>query len=708
MIIASPFCCRALLVRFLLPLGLVISVVALAQVPAPAPAQKIPPVKERVEVTATKLPEDPEQVPAAVEVFTGDELQSRGMRDLSSALSLAIGVQVAPGGDAGPASAVPEFWGLKEFDAFLLVVDGVPSGGAFNPALTSLNLTDVDRIEVLRGPAPVTFGATSFVGVVHVVHESPESTSRTLTLRGGSFGSGGGSISLPLWLSRDWASRLTLEGDREGFRDDRTDFRRGHGLWRVARTRKDAARVWFNADLNWLDQDPASPRVRDGAVLSPLSPVDANYNPAGGFLNDHRFTLAAGFDRGVGSAHWYTTGSVSHSNQDVLRGFLQDLSNSPDNAHGFREKIQLTDVYVDSHFAWKPSRSVQLLAGADYMHGTGNAQGADFDYTVPLSGSAAAAIPLPATLDVTIHDLRDFFGPYAEMEWSPVERVRLDAGVRLNFTRESRRDADAGAGTNDQQVRTEVRPGASVGLVVTAWQRQQDSVRLFANYRDTFKPAAIDFGIGESLGGELILKPETSRSIEGGIKGRFFDRRMDVEASGFLMDFSNLVTSVTLGGLPALINAGMQRFQGFEAGTALFLRSDIIARANYSFHDARFTNFVQDFGGVPTQLGGNRLEMSARHMAAFGLSYFPARGITGGVEVGYTGDRFLNMRNTALADGFATVGISAGYRTPRWELRVDARNLADRRDPISESELGDAQYYLLPSRRVDATFRMHF
>jgi hypothetical protein len=41
-----------------------------------------------VEVTATKLPEDPEQVPAAVEVFTGDELQSRGMRDLRSALSL--------------------------------------------------------------------------------------------------------------------------------------------------------------------------------------------------------------------------------------------------------------------------------------------------------------------------------------------------------------------------------------------------------------------------------------------------------------------------------------------------------------------------------------------------------------------------------------------------------------------------------------------
>jgi outer membrane receptor protein involved in Fe transport len=133
-----------------------------------------------------------------------------------------------------------------------------------------------------------------------------------------------------------------------------------------------------------------------------------------------------------------------------------------------------------------------------------------------------------------------------------------------------------------------------------------------------------------------------------------------------------------------------------------------MARGTYSFHDAKFRNFVQDFDGVPTQLAGNRLEMSARHLAALGLTYAPVRGFLGGVELNYTGSRFLNMRNTALAEGFPTVGVSAGYRTPRWELRVDARNLADRRDPVAESELGDAQYYLLPSRRVDVSFRMQF
>jgi outer membrane receptor protein involved in Fe transport len=79
-------------------------------------------------------------------------------------------VQIARGGDAGPAGVVPELWGLREADAFLLVVDGVPWGGAFNPPTEAIDLNDVERIEVVRGSAPVVYGATAFSGVIHVVH----------------------------------------------------------------------------------------------------------------------------------------------------------------------------------------------------------------------------------------------------------------------------------------------------------------------------------------------------------------------------------------------------------------------------------------------------------------------------------------------------------------------------------------------------------
>src|SRR5215203_111522 len=145
-----------------------------------------PEVKETIQVTATRVPEDVEAVPASVTVISGDELRARGATDLPNALSLVAGVSAAPGGDSGPAGSVPEMWGLREFDAFLLVVDDVPWGGAFNPSLTTLDLTDVDRIEVMRGAAPVLYGATSFVGIIHVIHRQAGEGERTARIWGGS------------------------------------------------------------------------------------------------------------------------------------------------------------------------------------------------------------------------------------------------------------------------------------------------------------------------------------------------------------------------------------------------------------------------------------------------------------------------------------------------------------------------------------------
>ena len=96
-----------------------------------------------VTVTATRIPEPIYRIPATISVVSGEELRARDAQDMASALSLVSGVEAPAGGDAGPSSAVPSFWGLHEFDAFLLVMDEVPWGGAFNPAITTLNLNDV-------------------------------------------------------------------------------------------------------------------------------------------------------------------------------------------------------------------------------------------------------------------------------------------------------------------------------------------------------------------------------------------------------------------------------------------------------------------------------------------------------------------------------------------------------------------------------------
>jgi outer membrane cobalamin receptor len=73
-----------------------------------------------VVVTATRIPEPADRIPASISVVVVKELKARDATDMATALSLVPGVEAPAGGDAGPSSAVPSFWGLHEFDAFLL------------------------------------------------------------------------------------------------------------------------------------------------------------------------------------------------------------------------------------------------------------------------------------------------------------------------------------------------------------------------------------------------------------------------------------------------------------------------------------------------------------------------------------------------------------------------------------------------------------
>ena len=160
---------------------------------------------------------------------------------------------------------------------------------------------------------------------------------------------------------------------------------------------------------------------------------------------------------------------------------------------------------------------------------------------------------------------------------------------------------------------------------------------------------------------------------------------------------------------PTLIISGKQRFQGVEADLRYRFAADLSTRVSYSYHDTRFRDFAFEFDpGVPTQLKGNRLEMSPYQLGAVGLLYAPANGFTGSLELNYTGGVYLNKRNTAPVGGYTTLAAGLGYRTGTWEFRVDGQNLTNRRNPVAESELGDSQYYLLPGRSVNASIRVRF
>ena len=663
-------------------------------------------ILEPVEVTTSKIPIALSDVAANVTVISGDELRERGANDLRTALALVAGVVIAPGGDGGPASVVPALWGLREFDAFLLVVDGVPSGGSFTPALTSLDLANVERIEVLKGAAPVSYGATSFVGVIHVIHYAAGQGPARAEIGGGNRGSARFALALPLSdNSAPWRQSLLFDGEKQGLAGDRTDFDRAHLLYRGAGN-VGGGEFSLDFDATLVRQDPGSPHPVENGVLSPRVPLDANNNPRGAKNNENRTQLALGYVLPTGLGEWSTRLAIAATNDSNVRGFLRE--NFADdgvthNADGFQQAVHKTDVYFDSHIATELSPQATLVWGLDYLYGKGAQHSGNFEYLVLPNGSNAPDWQSLHIDEFThVGDKRNFAGLYTELNYALTDAWRFEAGIRFNHTHEVR-DAshiDNSGPTpvedqNGSQQRSDSRWAGALGTSYRLWQDGRDYVSAYANYRNTFKPAVIDFG-PESEGG--ILQPETARSAEAGLKGQHFDGRLDWDLSVFHMNFNNLVVAQAVNGLPSLTNAGKERFKGVELDGRYRLVDDFSLVGTYAYHDARFGDYVQLFGDTPVQLKGNLLELSPRHLASMGLMYAPAEGFRAYGVAAYNGAHYLDRRDTARAGAYTTLDAGIGYRRAAWEVRLDGYNLSDRRDAVAGSERGINQFYRLPAR----------
>jgi iron complex outermembrane receptor protein len=670
---------------------------ALVLTTAALQAQTTPPKQsEVIEVTATKIAEDVTLVPQSITVIDGDTIRARGANDLTSALSLTAGVSISAGGDAGPAGGVPEMWGVREVDAFLLVVDGVPWGGAFNPDLPALDLTDVERIEVVRGAAPVMYGATSFTGVIHVIHRQAGAPGAARAAIG-NYSTAGIAATMPIVQKTSFRESITANYDRRGFAGNRSGFDRAHLLYRSAATLAGGT-LRFDVDALRLQQSPSSPHPRVGTTLSPLVRLDENANLTGSKIDEDRLHGVVAFET-TGPLPWTTTLALTRTRFNILRGFLSDVTSAAPNAAGYAQERHVTDAYFDTHIVKQFGTSARVITGIDHLFGNGRAESGLFDYFVPLdSGSAPRFNRNWVDEETRLHARRNFSGLYAQSEWTVVPRLRIDIGARLNHTSERREGSDAGG--SGAQSRSITRGSGGVGATWLAFSGAGGTLALFSNYRNTFKPAAIDFGPDAEAG---ILRPETGQSYEAGAKGTLH-RTWEWEVSAFRNDLTNLLVSTTVNGQPQLENSGKIRVNGAEGDLRAQLAPALRAELAYAYHDARFRDYILE----GTQIAGNRFEMSPLHLASAGLLFTPEHGATAHVEVGYTGPRFMNKRNTAPTGGYTSLAAGVGYSVAGGTVRVDGWNLTNRRPPIAESELGDAQYYLLPARSLELSYAMHF
>jgi iron complex outermembrane recepter protein len=294
-------------------------------------------------------------------------------------------------------------------------------------------------------------------------------------------------------------------------------------------------------DLTSLRQDPYSPHPREGAGLSDRFALDANVNPRDARQDQERGQLNLSLTHPLDDCAWVTTLSFAHMRSDSTRGFLREdfaVDGVTPNADGFRQRVTTTDVYFDSYLALPLTSAVDVIVGVDWLYGKGEQHSDNFEYAVRPDGSNRPdSHDLPVDEMTFAEDERSFAGIYGQVSWRPAEPWHLSAGLRLNRTSEKRAGEEiAGDGAEsegDAARRDETRLSGALGVSYLLWSRGPDYVTAYADYRNTFKPAAVDFGPEAEA---AILDPESAESVEGGVRGRTMDGRLEWEADVFEMD----------------------------------------------------------------------------------------------------------------------------------------------------------------------------
>ena len=137
-----------------------------------------------VTITATRTEQEIKETPSAVEVITKEDLDKIGAHTLADALQLATSINVSAPAMAGSNITVR---GMSTRHS-LILINGkrLVSEGSYSTAnsyeLERINMENVERIEIVRGPVSSMYGSDALGGVINIITRKPEKEEFTFSL----------------------------------------------------------------------------------------------------------------------------------------------------------------------------------------------------------------------------------------------------------------------------------------------------------------------------------------------------------------------------------------------------------------------------------------------------------------------------------------------------------------------------------------------
>jgi iron complex outermembrane recepter protein len=692
---------------------------ASAQAPAPSPTPQpgAPAVNESVIVSADRGPETELEIPGEATVVTGEQLRQRGVTNLADGIQDVMGIDTGMGSDNGSRQPNVGIWGLKEFDALLFMVDGIPVGGPFLPQLAQIDINDVDHIEIVKGPQGTLYGASAFAGMVQVFTKSGQAGTY-VSLAGGSFNEGRAVVQSTIPIGN---ATFKVFGDFDKLTDGwqpNTDYKDTRGGFRLDVPFADGSSMFVNYQMFLNQQQFGSPLPVDpptGTVI-PGFQMDRNYEFIGARVDHRVYALTLGGTLALSkTTSLQNVLGLTRDQATLAQSFLGGIDEDNPNlatGNGYNLKPVEKDLYDDLHVVttFQAAGSHRLVGGAAITTGRIDSTGSTFDFDFQIDPVIVPNLTdIPRTGFQTLKEDRTFIGLYVNDQWTPVSYLTISGGARYDMTSDTQTvfSTDQGDSQATKHADQWSGGGSILGRAVAGQAGILNDLNFYFAGKTNFKPAAPDLHVLSAV----ILSPERTTSEEVGFKSNWLDNQVAFNVSFFHMIFNNLVVSI-LGpdGQPELVNAGKELFQGMEI-EAVYRPKQLPYFAftyGYAHHDALYKVFTFiDPDAGPQDASGQRLELTPRDLYNFGLSYGPPSGFGGWFALRHQNHRPFDKINIAYTPSYFEYDVGLSYTWGPAKFSIIGRNLGDSRHYVGESEIGDAQDYVAFPRRFwgEVSFR---
>jgi iron complex outermembrane receptor protein len=593
-----------------------------------------------VVISGARFPTDPALLPIGATVITAADIRRAGAADVNEAIRKVGGVYGRQSLDASPDFALDlRGFGSNSSENIVVMVDGVrlSENELATPALSTIPVDSVERIEITRGGSSVLYGEGATGGVIQIFTKSGsrQGVHGSVLASEGQFHArdlrGNLAVGAGAWSFDGSLGNQDSDNYRANSRFKQTNFNGG------AQYAYDNGRIGIRVDS--ARQDSRLPGSLTEAQFD-ANPRQASTPHDFGSLDADRVT--AFIEHRVNGIEF--AAELSHREKTVKAAYEYDYGTGP-----FYSRLQ----YASRQTQFSPR--VRNLADIDGMRNE------------LVAGVDLVRWSRKTTSDFSLADAsQDSKGIYLrdELRWDQAHNGRIAAGVRHEVFDKDYADplGMSSAPENSSQSQNAWDLQASYDIV--------PGIGVHAKAGQSYRMPNVDENSYRSS--VSVLKAQTSHDLELG--ATFGGARHQVALRAFRHDLHDeIFYDPTINGYGANTNLDPTRREGVEIDAQAQVAPGWRASAHYQHVNATFTEGPN---------AGREMVLVPRDVLSARLAWVPGDGQTADVGAQWaSSQRFGNDFSNSCAariPSYATLDARYARRIGPWELAVAGNNLADR------------------------------